>query len=415
MGKTIIEKIFQKHSNDNVSAGEIIWLDIDLKTARDFGGANVVKTLKECCKANPVKDRATTYFTFDTNAPARDIGYATNQMIIRDFAAKENLKVYDVDQGIGSHIGIELGQVYPGVTVVGTDSHLNIMGAVCAFGQGMGDLDIAYIFKSGRTWFEVPHTIKLTLKGGYSYPVTAKDVTLFILRHLGASGALGCAVEIYGEAVDSMKLHERITLASMATEMGAITILIPASDEIIEFTKNRSGKSSIAKIEADKDASYIKEIELDISGLRPQIANPPKPDNVTDINEVEGRKINSVFVGSCTNGRIEDIKQVVDIVKGKRIDKDVMFKIVPATREVYGEMLKLGYLSVLFESGIIVSNPGCGGCASGQIGMTGPNEVQLSTSNRNFAGKQGKGDTYLVSPAVAAYSALSGKISYPKE
>jgi len=415
MPKTIIEKIFQKHSKDNVKAGEIIWLEIDLKTARDFGGANVVKTLNGCCKANPIKDKENTYFTFDTNAPARDIGYATNQMIIRDFAAKENLKVYDVDQGIGSHIGIELGQVYPGVTVVGTDSHLNIMGAVCAFGQGMGDLDIAYIFKSGRTWFEVPHTIKLNLKGKYKYPVTAKDVTLFILKNLGASGALGCAVEVYGEAIDSMKLHERITLASMATEMGAITILIPANDEIIEYTKKHSGRNDIVKIEADSDAVYIKEITLDLNGLKPQIANPPKPDNVSDVFAVEGKKINSVFVGSCTNGRIEDIKQVIDIVKGKRIKEDVMFKIVPATREVYGEMLKNGYLEILFNSGIIVSNPGCGGCASGQIGMTGPNEVQLSTSNRNFAGKQGKGDTYIVSPVVAAYSALKGVISYPKE
>ena len=415
MNKTIIEKIFASHSKDFVAPGEIIWLDIDLKTARDFGGANVVKTLKECCKTNPVNDKKNTYFTFDTNAPARDIGYATNQMIIREFAARENLKVYDVDQGIGSHLGIELGQVYPGVTVVGTDSHLNIMGAVCAFGQGMGDLDIAYIFKSGRTWFEVPPTIRINIIGTYSYPVTAKDVTLYILKHLGASGALGCAVEVYGEAIDKMKLHERITLASMATEMGSITILIPPSDEIIEYTAKRSGKSGIEKISADGKASYFKEIKIDITGIKPQISNPPKPDNVTDVSEVEGRKINSVFVGSCTNGRIEDIKQVVDIVRGKRIKENVMFKIVPATREVYGEMLKMGYLSILFESGIIVSNPGCGGCASGQIGMTGPNEVQLSTSNRNFAGKQGKGDTYLVSPVVAAHSALSGTISYPKE
>ena len=271
MGKTIIEKIFQKHSRNNVKAGEIIWLDIDIKTARDFGGANVVKTLMSCCKSNPIKEKETTYFTFDTNAPARDIGYATNQMIIRNFAAKENLRVYDVDQGIGSHLGIELGQIYPGITSVGTDSHLNIMGAVCAFGQGMGDIDIAYIFKSGRTWFEVPHTIKLNLNGKYKYPVTAKDVTLFILKNLGSSGALGCSVEVYGEAIDKMKLHERITLASMATEMGAITILIPANDEIIEYTKKRSGKTSIEKIEADSDASYIKEISIDITDLTPQI------------------------------------------------------------------------------------------------------------------------------------------------
>jgi len=415
MGKTMIEKIFQTHTKDNVKAGETIWLNIDIKTARDFGGANVVKHLDECCKINPIADKERTYFTFDTNAPARDIGYATNQMIIRSFAKRENLKVYDVDSGIGSHIGIELGQVYPGVTVVGTDSHLNIMGAVSAFGQGMGDLDIAYIFKSGRTWFDVPYSMKINLKGSYKYPVTAKDVTLYILKKLTSKGALGLSVEIYGDAIDNMELYERITLASMATEMGAIIILLPANNEILRYTAERSGKNDIVKIEADKDAEYVKEIDIDISSITPQIAKPPKPDNVCSVDDIAGTSINSVFVGSCTNGRIEDIEQVVNIVQGKRIKEDVMFKIVPATREVYSQMIAKNYLKILFDSGIIVTNPGCGGCASGQIGMTGPGEVQLSTSNRNFAGKQGKGDTYLVSPVVAAYSALNGKIEYPKK
>lgn len=415
MGKTMIEKIFQAHSKDDVRAGSTIWLDIDVKTARDFGGANVVQHLDKCCKSNPIADKETTYFTFDTNAPARDIGYATNQMIIRSFAKRENLKVYDVDTGIGSHLGIELGQVYPGVTVVGTDSHLNIMGAVSAFGQGMGDLDIAYIFKSGRTWFDVPYSMKINLKGKYSYPVTAKDVTLYILKTLTSKGALGLSVEIYGDAVDSMKLHERITLASMATEMGGIIILLPANKDVLDYTAKRSGKSGIVPVKADDDAEYVKVIDIDISKITPQIAKPPKPDNVSSVDEVAGTSISSVFVGSCTNGRIEDIEQVVNILKGRKVKEDVMFKLVPATREVYAEMIKRDYLKMLFEAGVIVTNPGCGGCASGQVGMTGPGEVQLSTSNRNFAGKQGKGDTYLVSPVVAAYSAVNGKIGYPKE
>jgi len=289
------------------------------------------------------------------------------------------------------------------------------MGAVSAFGQGMGDLDIAYIFKSGRTWFDVPYSMKINLKGSYKYPVTAKDVTLYILKKLTSKGALGLSVEIYGDAIDNMELYERITLASMATEMGAIIILLPANNEILRYTAERSGKNDIVKIEADKDAEYVKEIDIDISSITPQIAKPPKPDNVCSVDDIAGTSINSVFVGSCTNGRIEDIEQVVNIVQGKRIKEDVMFKIVPATREVYSQMIAKNYLKILFDSGIIVTNPGCGGCASGQIGMTGPGEVQLSTSNRNFAGKQGKGDTYLVSPVVAAYSALNGKIEYPKK
>ena len=413
MGHTIIEKIFMKHTKDQVNPGNIIWLDIDIRTARDFGGANVIKNLKKHYSGNYIDDLSKTFFTFDTNAPAKDIGYATNQHIIRLFARENNIKVYDVDKGIGTHVMIEKGHVIPGCTAVGTDSHYNILGSVCAFGQGMGDVDIAYIFKSGKTWFEVPHTMKITLKGTPPSNTSAKDIILYLIGKLGSAGALGLAVELYGDIIDSLKLHERITIASMGTEMGAISILIPINKEIQEFFKERTGKT-IEKIEADNDAKYIKEYTFDISDLKPQIACPPRPDNVKNVRDIEGQHIDSVFVGSCTNGRIEDIETVVKILDGKKIKEHVMFKIVPSTREVFGEMLDRGYIEKLFLAGVIVSNPGCGGCAKGQIGMTGPGEIQLSTSNRNFEGKQGKGDTYLVSPATAAYSALEGKITEPK-
>lgn len=413
MGMTIIEKIFSNHSDEKAVPGNIIWIDIDVRTARDFGGANVIKNLRENYSSDYIEDLSKTCFTFDTNAPAKDIGYATNQHIIRKFSRDENVQVYDVDKGIGSHLMMELGFAYPGVTAVGTDSHYNILGAIGAFGQGMGDKDIAYIFKSGRTWFEVPHTIKITLKGQYNYPVTAKDIVLFLIGKLGSAGALGKVVELYGDCIDKMTLHERITVASMGTEMGAISIIIPPNDEVMEYCSKRSGKT-VENIAADSDAVYTEELEFDISQITPQIAKPFSPDNVVPVSETAGVKIDSVFVGSCTNGRIEDIEIAADILKGKKVHERVMFKIVPATREVYGEMLKKGLVEQLYDSGVIVSNPGCGGCAKGQIGMTGPGEIQLSTSNRNFQGKQGKGNTYLVGPAVAAYSALYGEIREPE-
>jgi len=413
MGHTIIEKIFMKHSDDEVKPGNIIWLDIDVRTARDFGGANVIKNLKKHYNDNYIDDLSKTFFTFDTNAPAKDIGYATNQHIIRQFAREYGVKVYDVDQGIGSHIMIEKGFAYPGQTAVGTDSHYNIMGAVSSFGQGMGDIDIAYIFKTGKTWFEVPPTMKITLKGDIKFPVSAKDIILYLIGQLGSAGALGMVVELYGDIIDRLTLHERITIASMGTEMGAISIMIPTNQEILDKMCKLSGKD-IEKIEADEDAEYIKEYTFDISNLKPQIACPFSPDNVKDVKDVEGVAIDSVFVGSCTNGRIEDIETIIKILDGRKIKESVMFKLVPSTREVFGQMIERGYIPILFDAGIIVSNAGCGGCAKGQIGMTGPNEIQLSTSNRNFKGKQGKGETYLVSPAVATYSALFGEIREPK-
>ncbi len=417
MGKTIIEKIFENHTEDEVKPGNIIWLDIDTRTARDFGGPNVVKKLYEYYGEDvQVDDPSRTFFTFDTVAPAKTIPYANNQHFCRQFAKKRGIKVFDVDSGIGSHVAIEKGLCWPGSTFVGTDSHLNILGAVGAFGQGMGDADIAFAFKTGKTWFEVPSTIKIIFKGKpYKFPVTAKDLTLFTLRQLGSKGALGRAIEFYGEVIDNMSLFERITLSSMVTEMGGIIGFITPDEKIIEHFKKVKNNPEIKPVIADDDAEYEKVIEIDISNLKPQIACPPKPDNVKDVREVEGITVDSVFIGSCTNGRYEDISLAAEIFKRFKVKEGVMAKVVPSTREVFGRLLKDGTLDILYEAGVIVSNPGCGGCASGQIGMTGKGEVQISTSNRNFKGKQGDGDTYLASPVVAAVCAVTGEITDPVE
>jgi 3-isopropylmalate/(R)-2-methylmalate dehydratase large subunit len=346
--------------------------------------------------------------------PANNIPYAINQQICRDWAKTQGVRVFDVDMGIGSHVALEYGLTWPGATFVGTDSHLNILGAVGAFGQGMGDQDIAFAFKAGKTWFEVPQSMKVTIKGDLKPSCTAKDLTLACLGRLGASGALGQAVEFYGPAIEALDLAGRITLASMMTEMGGIIGLIPPSEEVLAFCRRRTGRDDLTATHADPDAGYTQEIEIDITDLEPLIACPPKPDNVKMVREVAGSKVDSVFIGSCTNGRLEDFQAVAEVVKGRHLAPGMVASVVPATREVYAQMLQGGVLQTLFDAGFIVSNPGCGGCASGHIGMVGEGQVQVSTSNRNFAGKQGPGDNYLASPTVAAWAALTGEITVPE-
>ncbi len=416
MGKTIIEKIIADHTSEDVAPGNIIWMEIDVRSARDFGGANVVKNLqKNYSNESQVADPAKTFFTFDCVVPANNLGYAENQQIARIFArenlARENL--YDVDSGIGSHVMIEKGIAVPGTTVIGTDSHLNILGAIGSFGQGMGDTDIAFAFKTGRSWFEVPDSMTITINGEPAKNASAKDVTLGVLEQIGSKGALGKSVEFYGNTVDSLNLAGRITLSSMVTEMGGIIGLIVPNDEIIEYCKGRSNKEFCIHT-VDNDVNYVEELTFDFDGIKPRIALPPSPANVKPVAEVAGIKVDSVVIASCTNGRYQDFEIVAKMLKGKKVHRDVMMKIVPSTQEVYGELLKNGLISIFYESGAIVSNPGCGGCASGQIGMTGKGEIQISTGNRNFAGKQGKGDTYLASPATSTAAAIAGEIVVPE-
>jgi len=414
MKQTIIEKIISRKSDSAVSAGQVAWMNIDVRSARDFGGANVVKNLLEHYKDNYIADPNKTCFTFDCNVPANTTGYADNQQICRVFAREQEIPLYDINEGIGSHVAIEQGLVVPGDIMVGTDSHLNIVGAIGAFGQGMGDQDIAFAFKTGRSWFEMPHTMRVDINGSFSYPTTAKDLTLFIIGRLGTKGALGRAVEFYGPCIDALSLSGRITLASMATEMGAIAAFMVPDTNIINYCKARSGRE-VQAITADPGASYIESLEIDVNNLSPQVARPNSPADVISAKELQNISIDSAFIGSCTNGRYEDFIIAASILKDKKVAEGVMLKIVPATSEVFDRMLDDGLVKIFRQAGALVSNPGCGGCASGQIGIIGENEIQISTSNRNFRGKQGKGDTYLASAATAATSALKGKIVCPSE
>lgn len=401
MAQTVIEKIIQAHVKDEAMPGRIVWMDLDTRSARDFGGPNVVKNYEREYGEAPLDDPSKTFFTFDLCAPACTLKYADNQQACRDFARKRGVRVFDVDAGIGSHVLMEQGLARAGGTAVGTDSHMNILGAVGCFGQGMGDVDITYAFRTGRTWFEVPESAKVVLKGTPSARASAKDLTLWLCLKLGTSKIALRSAEFYGPAVASLDLAGRITLCSMITEMAGIIGFVP------EDPRNQAGTVSVA---ADPGAAYAETIEVDVAGLEPMIAVPPSPNTVKPVSEVRGVRIDSGFIGSCTNGRIEDMAAAAAVLKGRKIKPGVMLKVVPATRRVYEEMLERGILQTLFESGAIVLNPGCGGCAEGHAGLTGKGEVEVSTGNRNFPGKQGKGPVYLASPETVAASCLAGEI-----
>jgi len=408
MGKTIIEKIIANHSGQTVSAGDIVDMSIDTRIARDFGGANVVKNLED--NGLPIDDPNKTFFTFDCNPGGSSQKYAINQQLCRQFARANGIKVFDINAGVGTHLAIDLGLVCPGETLVSTDSHANLVGAIGAFGQGMGDQDIAHAFAKGKVWFKVPATVKIILKGKPSALATPKDVVLAMLKELGANGLLGFASELCGDYVDELELYGRITIASMTTEMGGICCFFPPNEETIEYSKQVSQRD-FSPVYADEDAEYIDTLEIEIDELSPLIARPGHPEDVVPVTEVQGIKIDSAFIGSCTNGRFEDLLLTADILNQKKIAPGVVLKIVPSTDQIWQRVLKEGLISLFKEAGALVGNAGCAGCAEGQIGQNGPGEVTVSTGNRNYPGKQGKGEVYLVSPATAIASAIAGHIT----
>ena len=410
---TIIEKILSKHSNQGtVKPDVIIDVFIDTRAARDFGVANVVKNLLD--NGLTTADSSKTVFTFDCNPGGSDQKYAANQHYCRQYARENGIRVYDVDSGIGTHLAIDSGLAWPGRTFVSTDSHANIMGALGSFGQGMGDQDIAASWAKGYVWFKVPHSVKINLIGKRPANVAAKDIVLNLLGIFGANKLLGHSVEIYGEEADKLTLDERITISSMATEMGAIIIFFTPTKEILAHFEKITGKT-IELIVADDNAVYVEEHTIDISKFVPMVAKPGHPHDDTSVDSVKGTKIDSAFIGSCTNGRIEDLQIAANILKGKKVAPGVVLKVVPSTDAIWNQAMNEGLIKIFKDAGAMVSNAGCAGCAAGQVGQNGPQEVTISTGNRNFDGKQGKGFVYLASPAIVAASAVAGFITTPDQ
>ncbi|MFO7890412.1 MAG: aconitase/3-isopropylmalate dehydratase large subunit family protein [bacterium] len=408
MGQTMIEKIFTNHSSKKITAGDIAEISIDARIARDFGGANVVKNIQSHNLA--IDDPQKTFFTFDCNPGGSDQQYAENQHICRQFSRERGIKVYDIQSGIGTHIAIDEGLVRPGGTLVSTDSHANILGSIGAFGQGMGDRDIAAVWSEGKIWFKTPETVKLLFHGTPPDEICAKDIVLFLLKNLGAAGLLGKAAELEGDYIQTLSLNSRITISSMATEMGGIIALFAPNKDVLDHFKEATGEE-IEPVYADKDARYVAVKECDLSKMEPLTSLPGHPEDVVKVTDLKEVKIDSAFIGSCTNGRLSDMQAAANILKNRKVAPGVVLKIVPSTRKIWEQCLEQGIIDIFMKAGALVGNAGCAGCAKGQIGQNGPGEITISTGNRNFAGKQGKGEVYLASPETVAASAVSGIIT----
>jgi len=407
-GQTAIEKILAAHSPQQIIPGEIVEIILDTRAARDFGGASVVGHLEKRGLGLAAPEQ--TYFTFDCNPTGSDQKYAANQHSCRLFARRTGAKVFDIGSGIGTHLAVDQGLAWPGSTFVSTDSHANILGAIGAFGQGMGDIDIAAAFAHGKVWFCVPPSIRVVLKGSPGPAATAKDIALKILTVTGAAGLLGHAAEIVGDHAAELSLDARMTIASMATEMGAIAILFEPNDAVLSHCRAATGRE-LDPIWADPGASYAKTLEVDIDRLEPHIARPGHPEDVVPVAEVRGKPIDSAFIGSCTNGRWEDLQAVARLLEGRHIADGVVLKIVPATDAIWRRCLDEGLMATFKRAGALVASAGCAGCAEGQVGQNGPGERTVSTGNRNFKGKQGKGEVWFASPETVVSSALLGAIA----
>jgi 3-isopropylmalate/(R)-2-methylmalate dehydratase large subunit len=416
MAMTMAEKILAKASGNKESeAGEIIMANIDVAMTHDLTGPLSVESFEKI-GLKEVWDPEKIVIIFDHQVPADSIDAANNHMIMRKFVKEQGIdNFYDVREGVCHQVLPEKGHVVPGEVVVGTDSHTCTHGALGAFATGIGSTDMAMVFATGKLWFKVPETIKFEITGKLQENVFAKDVVLDIIGKIGADGATYKACEFGGETTRNMSISDRMVLCNMAIEMGGKTGLVEPDQKAINYLKGRSTKP-YEIMKTDSDAKSLETMYVDVNELEPQIACPHNVDNVKPVSEVEGTHLDQVFLGSCTNGRLSDLRTAAKIMKGKEVSKDIRMLVIPASREVYTKAMEEGLLRTFIDSGALVCNPCCGPCLGGHIGLVGPGEVSLSTSNRNFKGRQGSPDAevYLSSAAVAAASAITGKITDPR-
>ena len=416
MPMTMAEKILARAAGiDETAAGEIVMANIDVAMTHDLTGPLSIDSFRKI-GVQRVWDPEKIVVIFDHQVPADSLEAAQNHIIIRKFVQEQGIKnFYDVQEGVCHQVLPEKGHVVPGEVVVGTDSHTCTHGALGAFATGIGSTDMAMVFSTGKLWFKVPETIKFEIEGKLRPQIYSKDVVLNIIGQIGADGATYKACEFGGETTHKMSISERMALCNMAIEMGGKTGLVEPDDKTLKYVNERSNK--IYKVfKTDENAESLKTMDIDVNDLDPQIACPHKVDNVKSVSEVEGTSIDQVFLGSCTNGRLEDLRVAAKIMKGKKIADKVRLLVIPASREVYGKALEEGLMKIFVDAGALVCNPCCGPCLGGHIGLLGPGEVSLSTSNRNFQGRQGspEAEIYLSSAAVAAASAIRGEISDPR-
>ncbi|HEY9207406.1 MAG TPA: 3-isopropylmalate dehydratase large subunit [Candidatus Methanoperedens sp.] len=410
---TISEKILGRAAGKQVAADDFVTSDIDYAMVHDGTGVLAVKAFKEM-GVKKVWNPERIIIPFDHYTPAHTDSGAKLHRGIRQWVKEQGItNFFDIGEGICHQVLPENGFAMPGKLIIGADSHSCTYGAFGAFATGVGATDMAEIFASGKLWLRVPQTIRITVEGKLKRGVSAKDLTLNIIKNIGADGANYKAIEYYGTAIRDLSIAQRMTLCNMSIEMGAKTGIIPADEKTFAYLKGKA-KEKYEPVYADDDARYCRELHLDVSDLAPQIAKPHEVDNVFDVNEVVGTQLDQVFIGSCTNGRYEDLKVVADILRRNQVK--VRTIVLPASRSVLIKAVESGIIPALLKAGAVIAPPGCGPCLGAHQGVICEGETCLSTSNRNFRGRMGAGGLiYISSPETAAASALRGEITDPRD
>ena len=425
MGQTITEKIFSQHAGYDAKAGEIVRVDIDMIIGNDITTPISIRAF-ERSGAEKLAKPDNFCIVMDHYIPAKDIASANQAKISRDFAYKHDLKYFfdEKDMGIEHALLPEKGLVIPGDVIIGADSHTCTHGALGAFATGMGSTDLAFGMITGGNWFKVPETIKVELKGKPGKHVYGKDIILELIRMIGVDGALYKAIEFTGEAVQYLGMADRFSMCNMVIEAGAKNGLFAVDDITLEYLKQREEENGNLRAEpiihqADSDATYCQTITIDTASLSPVIAYPFLPSNGKSVEQAvsDDLKIDQVMIGSCTNGRLEDLRIAAKIVEGKRVAKHTRMIVTPGTQRILLQAQKEGLIETLINAGAVVSNPTCGACLGGYMGILGDGERCVATTNRNFVGRMGArtSEIYLANSAVAAASAIAGKIVDPRD
>jgi 3-isopropylmalate/(R)-2-methylmalate dehydratase large subunit len=420
MGQTITEKIFSEHIGKKVYANEIVQSPIDMVIGNDITTPISIKAFEES-GAKKLANPDGFCIVLDHFIPAKDIASANQARISRDFATKHNLKYFfdEKDMGIEHALLPEKGLVLPGDVIIGADSHTCTHGALGAFSTGMGSTDLAFAMITGGNWFKIPQSIKVVFSGKPKEFVTGKDLILEIIRLIGVDGALYKTLEFTGDTIQYLNMDDRFSLCNMAIEAGAKSGIVAYDSITEEFLNKRELRAKPKIYYSDEDASYCQVLQIDVASLEPVIAYPFLPSNGHSITKAvqDNIKVDQIFIGSCTNGRLGDLKIASEILKNKKIAQHTRMIVTPGTQKILREATQLGYIDILVDAGAVVSNPTCGACLGGYMGILGDNEVCISTTNRNFVGRMGSRSSkvYLSNSAVAAASAISGYITNPKD
>lgn len=418
MGMTITEKILAAHAGvDIVSPGDLIQAEVDIALTNDITAPLAIKVFDEIGKPT-VFDREKIALVPDHFVPNKDIASAHQAKIMRDFARKHRIKYYfEVgEMGIEHVILPEKGIVIPGDLVIGADSHTCTYGALGAFSSGVGSTDLGVIMATGNVWLKVPPTIKVIFEGDLSRWVGGKDLILYLLGEIGVEGANYCSLEFTGPVIKQLSMDQRFTISNMAVEGGAKNGIFEADEITKEYVKGRALREP-EYVRSDPDAVYEKVITIDVGRIEPQVAFPHSPDNVKPVSRSNGIILDQVFIGSCTNGRLEDLKNAADVFKGRKAADGIRLIIIPGSQLVYKQAIQQGIIEIFLDAGATIGPPTCGPCLGGHMGILATGEKCASTSNRNFLGRMGdiKSEVYLVSPEVAAASAILGHIGSPEE